>query len=249
MSDKESAQSVIEAHRKRQERSQKAPLFLGVAAILLVIIAAVVIFMWLSPDKPVLAILSTETSTPTVTPTDTPTSTATATATDTPTEAPPTETPTPTATETPSGPSIYIVQEGDVLAIIAERFGVDLATLLALNPQIDPKTLIIRIGDEILIPAPDTQLPTATPIPSDLPRGTIIEYAIVAGDNLAGIAMKFNSSVDDILKANPEIENANDIQAGQIIKIPVNMVTPVPTATVGTVLPTAIVPPTQTPQP
>ena len=238
MSDKENAKKVIDAYHRRQQMSKRAPVLLIVSALLLVVGAAVIIFWLLGAKTPSIGLLASDTPTVTVTASATATATATAMPTETPTLAPPTETGTPTATETPSGPSIYIVQEGDILSSIAEKFGTDLATLLALNPQIDPKTLIIKIGDQIVIPAPNTQLPTATPLPADVPKGTIIEYAIVAGDTLEGIALRFNSTVDEILKKNTEIKNANDIRVGQIIKIPVNIATPVPTPTQGTVLPT-----------
>jgi len=238
MSDKESAQSVIDSYRRRQQMSKKAPVLLIVAAVLLIVGAAALIF-WLTGAKlPALSILSTPTSTSTQTATATATATKTAVPTETPTLAPPTETHTPTATETPSGPSVYVVQEGDILATIAEKFGTDLYTLLALNPEIDTQTLIIRVGDEILIPAPNTELPTATPLPPDVPRGTIIDYAIVIGDTLEGIAFRFNSTVEEIIAKNPEIKNANDIRVGQKIKVPVNIATPVPTATEGTKFPT-----------
>jgi LysM repeat protein len=249
MSDKESARDVIDAYHKRQKMSQKAPVILIIAAVLLIVGAAIVIFALLNPTNPFASMMATDTSTPTATSTSTQTPTATNTPTDTPTAAPPTDTPTPTATETPSGPSIYVVQENDNLGSIAEKFNTDLATLLALNPQIDPLTLVIRVGDQVLIPAPDTVLPTATPVPVDLPRGTIIEYRIISGDSLEALALRFNSTVVLILAQNLTIENANDIQVGQIIKIPVNVATPVPTATVGTVFPTIAVPPTGTPTP
>jgi LysM repeat protein len=249
MSDKESARDVIDAYHKRQKMSQKAPVILIVAAVLLIVGAAIVIFALLNPTNPFASMMATDTSTPTATSTPTQTATATNTPTDTPTAAPPTDTPTPTATETPSGPSIYVVQENDNLGSIATKFNTDLATLLALNPQIDPLTLVIRVGDQVLIPAPDTVLPTATPVPADLPKGTIIEYRIVSGDSLEGLALRFNSTTVLIMKENPTISNANDIQVGQIIKIPVNVATPVPTATVGTVFPTIAIPPTATPTP
>jgi len=246
MSDKESARDVIDAYHKRQKMSQKAPVILIIAAVLLIVGAAIVIFALLNPTNPFASMMATDTSTPTATSTPTQTATATNTPTDTPTAAPPTDTPTPTATETPSGPSIYVVQENDNLGSIATKFNTDLATLLALNPQIDPLTLVIRVGDQVLIPAPDTVLPSATPVPADLPRGTIIEYRIVSGDSLEGLALRFNSTLVLIMRENLSISNANDIQVGQIIKIPVNVATPVPTATVGTVFPTIAIPPTAT---
>lgn len=249
MSDKESAQAVIEAHRKRQQRGQKAPaIIMGIAAVLLILGAAFVIFTLLRPGQSLMTLInpSTETPTPTLTSTATFTPSPTVTASVTPT-LPPSETPTPTLTATPSGPFEYTVQELDTLSSIAEQFGTDLLTILALNPQIDPTTLVIRVGDKILIPAPDTQLPTATAIPSNIAPGTIVKYTVVLGDTLAGIAAKFNSTVDAIMKiAENNLENANDIYAGQILSIPVNIATPVPTATEGTVYPTANIP-TNTP--
>lgn len=250
MSDKESAQSVIEAHRKRQQRGQKAPaIIMGVAAVLLVIGAAFVIFTVLRPGQSLLTLINPNTETPT--PTLTPTATYTPSPTNTPTvtlTVVPSDTPTPTYTATPSGPFEYTVQENDTLGSIAEKFNTDIQIILALNPQINTTTLIIRVGDKILIPAPDTELPTATPIPANIPAGTIIKYTVVAGDTLAGIAAKFNSTVDAIMKiVENKLENANDIYAGQILSIPVNIATPVPTATVGTVYPTANVP-TNTPK-
>ena len=250
MRDKESAQSVIEAYRRRQQRSQRTgPIILIIAAVLLIVGAAALIFWLLAPDQPIFSFLASDTPTPTVTATATATSTATSTPTETPTPAPPTETPTPTMTETPSGPSLYVVQEGDTLSSIAEKFNTTLEVLLALNPNIDPDTLVIRVGDQIVIPAPDTQLPTPTQLPSDIRPGTVIDYRVVAGDTLEAIASNFNSTVDAILNENKDIiSNANDIQVGQVLKIPVNIVTPIPSATVGTVLPTVSLP-TNTPGP
>jgi LysM repeat protein len=100
---------------------------------------------------------------------------------------------------------------------------------------VDPATQNIIPGQVLLLPAPGAPLPTATPIPADLPRGTEIAYNVQAGDTLAGIAAKFNSTTDDIIKRN-KIEDPNAIQVGQLLIIPVNMVTP-----------TATRPPTSTP--
>ena len=250
MRNKESAQSVIEAYHRRQQRSQRSgPIILILAALLLIFGAAALIFWLLGPDQPVLSFLASDTPTSTVTATATATSTATSTPTETPTAPPPSETPTPTATETPSGPSIYVVQEGDTLSTIADKFLTTLDVLLALNTNIDPNTLVIRVGDKIIIPAPDTLLPTSTLLPADTRPGTVVEYRVVANDTLEAIANFFNSTVEAILNENKDlITNANDIQVGQVLKIPVNIVTPIPTSTVGTVLPTVSLP-TNTPGP
>jgi uncharacterized protein YkwD len=63
----------------------------------------------------------------------------------------------------------------------------------------------------------------------------LIEYRVLPGDTLAGIAAKFNSIADNIIEAN-NIENANALAVGQVLQIPVNLVTA-----------TATLPPTSTP--
>jgi LysM repeat protein len=228
MSEKDNPQNVIEAYRKRQERARRAPLIIGIAALFLIVGAAVIIFWLLGSGTPSfeLGFLATETATATNTavPTATPTETATATIT-------PTETASPTVTLTPTleGPFEYQVEEGDTLWGISENFGVDLLVLITVN-NLDPANPSIRVGDKLIIPGADTELPTATPLPDDVRRGTLIEYQVLAGDSLASIAFSFNSTVDEIKEEN-EIENENEIFVGQILIIPVNIVTPVPTDT------------------
>src|SRR5690606_3899611 len=99
------------------------------------------------------------------------------------------------------GPFEYIVQENDTLFGIANQFGVDLYLIIALN-NMDPANPIIHPGDTIIIPGPDTQLPSPTPLPSNIPRGTRIEYRVQSGDSLLAIALKFDSTVEAIKQAN-----------------------------------------------
>jgi LysM repeat protein len=243
MSEKESPQKVIEAHRKRQQMRQSTPMAVMIGAAILLIAGAAALIFWLLGDNSPF-----KSATPTPTVTFTPTQTFTATpepATNTPTITPtslPTETATPTVTPTPSGPFEYTVQQGDTgLGDIATRFGTDIPTLLALNPSIDPATLIIYIGQKILVPPPNMQLPTATSVSTLVPPGTLVSYTVATGDTVGAIAVRFNSTVQAIVDEN-KLANANDIYAGLILKIPVNIATPVPTATVGTVYPTVLVP-------
>lgn len=245
MTDRQTPQNLIETYRKQK---QQALIILIVAIVVLIIGAGFIIFSMLGNGGQGFSLFAT--ATPTATNTPEPTLTSTATLTPRPTETftpePTTATPTDSASATPSGPSVYIVQEFDTLGSIAQKFGFDVPTLLAVNPQINPVTLIILVGQQIIIPAPGTTLPTATPLPTDIRPGTLIDYTVQAGDTLADIALRFNSTVTEILRRNPTIENQNDIQAGQIIKVPVNIATPVPTATQGTQFPT-INAPTNTP--
>lgn len=252
MSDKDSAQHVIDAYRKRQQAASRAPIILGLAAVLLIAGAAAIIFWLLGPNSPGLSVgglFATDTPTPTITNTATNTATATGTATVTATA---TDTPTTTVSPTPAGPFEYQIQEGDNLFDIAQRFEVDLLLLMTIN-NIDPANPTISVGNTLIIPGPDTQMPTGTALPENLGRGTRIDYRIQLGDSLLSIANQFNTTVEAIKEEN-EIENEDEIFVGQMIKVPVNLVptnTPAPptvTPTVGTPGgPTAIPLPTTTP--
>jgi len=221
-----SASDTIDAYRKRQQRG---PFIIWAIAGLLVLIGIIILIVWLAGDKkpeidiPFLATetpTATLTSTPTITPSPTFTGTATLTPTQTVTPVPP----------TPSAPFSYTVQEGESLVVIADKFGLGengILLLLALNPAVETRGFVY-VGEEILIPNPDMELPTATSVPVDLRPGTELEYTIRPGDTIAGIANRFRSTSDAILELN-NIENANTIQAGQVILIPVNLVTAEPT--------------------
>ena len=238
---------MIGSYRKRNRGRQNTITI--IAAVLLVGGLALLIYWLTLPGKPINLFLATETPTPTTTYTPTSTNTPTPTF---------TETPSPTITSTPtfSAPFTYTVQDGDSLAVIAEKFvlGEDaIPLILLLNPfnaetgvGIDPATQIVVPGQVILLPNPDMQLPTATPIPPNLPRGTKLDYTVASGDSLGAIADKFNSTIDAIIEEN-SLDNPNALFVGQVLIIPVNLVTPTatrpPTSTPitpgpGTVLPT-----------
>jgi LysM repeat protein len=211
--------STISSYRKRQ---QIGPFILWGLFVLLLVSGVILLVVWLaSGNGPKITLFATETPTPTVTasPTSTATQTATATVTVTATE---------TVPPTPSEPFDYVVQEGDTLTSIAEKFKLGelgLKKLFAANPTIDPAAPNLNIGQKIKIPNPDYQLPTTTPIPTNLAIGTKITYVIESGDTIAAIASKFNSTSEDILKEN-KITDANTIYAGQQIVVRANLVTP-----------------------
>jgi LysM repeat protein len=236
MSEKDTAQNVIDKYRKQQQAARKAPLIVGVAAVLLIIGAGILIFWGLGADTPTFSLFPTKTYTPTITSTATNTATVTPPPSDTPTV---TNTPTETLTPTASGPFAYTVLEGDTPSGIAVKFDVDLLLLIAIN-NLDSSNPVIKVGDQITIPGPDTQMPTATALPANLRRGSKIEYTVESGDTLAIIAEKFNSTVDSIIEEN-DITDANAIFIGQKLVVLVNLVTAVPSPTPGTPTTTEIV--------
>jgi uncharacterized protein YkwD len=208
--------------KKRQLRGQ----LLMYGSIALVVLGLILLIYWLTrPDQPLGEYFATDTPTATVTSTATSTSTPTLTATIT-------ETPTVTVTSTPSEPFDYVIQEGDSLDALAQRFNLGPEGALLIYYQnlqlMETNEGVIRVGDTIKIPLPGSVLPTTTPIPANLPRGTLIEYRVLPGDTLAGIAVRFNSLPDNIIEENA-ITDANALRAGEILQIPVNLVTPTAT--------------------
>jgi LysM repeat protein len=158
-------------------------------------------------------------------PSDTPTPTATLTPSNTPTI---TNTPTLTAipaTATASAPFEYSVELGDTISSIAEKFDVDFIIIMLLNGLNNDS--VLTVGQVLTIPDPNMPIPTPTPLPESLPRGTEIEYFVLRGDTLAGIAAEFSSTEDAIIDAN-ELADPNAIFVGQLLIVPVNLVTPTP---------------------
>ena len=217
------ASNTINSFRKR--RQLRGPLLMY-GAIALVVIGFIFLVVWLTrPGQPLGQYFATDTPTATVTFTPTSTSTVTATATIT-------ETATITVTATPSEPFDYVIQEGDSLDALAQRFNLGPDGVLLIyyqnQPVMEANGGVIFVGQTIKIPLPGTVLPTTTPLPANLGRGTKVEYRVLPGDTLAGIAVRFNSLADEIIKEN-DIADANALRAGDILQIPVNLVTATPT--------------------
>jgi len=217
---RKSPQNVLNNYKKRQRVS---PIFITILAVLLVIIGIVIIVLWITGGGFSFNLFNKE---------PTPTSTMPPTPVLSPTPSMiPTETPTPTLTvsPTPSGPFEYEVLEFDSCWGIAEKFEVDLQTLLAIN-NFEDGTCPIYPGQKIKVPAPGQTLPTPTPVPSDLASGTRIEYTVQAGDSITSIADQLNSTYEDILAINKDkIDDENNLLVGVVLIIRVNLVTPTPT--------------------
>jgi LysM repeat protein len=220
----------ITPHRRGPKLS---PHVFTIGAVVLVLIGLVAIGSTLiGPGKPISNMFATDTPTPTLTYTPTNTATPTSTATET-------LTPTITYTPTPSAPFQYTILEGDNLVLIAGKFQLaedGIGLILDLNPTIAENKGIIFPGQVLWIPNPGMVRPTATPLPPEFGRGTQLTYTILPGDTLAGIAARFNSTVDAILALNKAITDPNALVAYETIIIPVNLVTV-----------TATRPPTSTP--
>lgn len=124
-------------------------------------------------------------------------------------------TPAPTAQPTPGG--TYLVQPGDSLALIGEKFGVPWQLIAEAN-GIQPPDYVIQPGQELAIPA----LPQAS-------DGSEV-YVVQSGDSVIGIAEQFGIDPTELADFN-NLADWNSIQPGQILYIPEPGSTPLPLET------------------
>ncbi len=118
---------------------------------------------------------------------------------------------------TDGGYFIYIVARGDTLKSLATRFGTSMDALLRDNPEITNPNVIYE-GQWIKVYVVPTTPPPVTPPPSS---GQV--YYVQRGDTLRNIASRWSTTVDAILKVNPQITNPNLIYVGQAINIPLGV--------------------------
>ncbi|MBM7622622.1 LysM peptidoglycan-binding domain-containing protein [Sporohalobacter salinus] len=101
----------------------------------------------------------------------------------------------------------YIVQRGDTLFLIAQRYNTTVANLLRINPEIeDPDN--IQVGMKI-------NLPIVLPQPPEC----CFEYTVRMGDTLFKLAQRFNTTVNELVFFN-SISDPDLIYPGRILIIP-----------------------------
>ncbi len=98
----------------------------------------------------------------------------------------------------------YTVKAGDTLYGISNQFGVSVSELASLN---NIKGSNLSIGQELTIPSNSGTNPN-----------TLFMYTVKSGDTLYKIAMKYNTTVNEIIKLN-YLTNTN-LSVGQILRIP-----------------------------
>ena len=121
-------------------------------------------------------------------------------------------------------PTTYVVRSGDSLSAISDRFGLDLETLLALNPGVEPQRLFI--GEELVLSGQPAVryagvTATAAPLPDPVQRSGAggIDYTVQPGDNATLIADVHGVELDELRQANPA-HNLDMIFPGQTLRIP-----------------------------
>lgn len=112
-----------------------------------------------------------------------------------------------------NGYDIYIIARGDTLKSLAQRFGTTMDVLMSLNKDITNANVIYE-GQRLTVPAPGNNNPVPQPAPG---AGT---YTVQKGDTLKKISSWTFTTLDALIKANPQIKDPNKIYIGQVINLP-----------------------------
>lgn len=114
-------------------------------------------------------------------------------------------------TITAGGTTTYVIQPGDTLFSIANRFGTTVTALAELNDIVNPSRIFW--GQTLLIPGEGG---TGGPNP---PGEDLTVYNVREGDNLYRIALRYNTTVTRLMELN-DITNPNLIFIGQELIVP-----------------------------
>jgi LysM repeat protein len=138
-----------------------------------------------------------------------------------------------TTTETTTGSTQIVIkkhkiQSGESLYSIADKYNTTITEIKKANPGMSSS---IKAGQVINVPVKQTVTATTTPkptptqpstsnqtTPTTTPSSETFLHTVTAGESLYSIARKYNVSVDEIKKVNPNMPSS--IKVGQSIKIP-----------------------------
>lgn len=105
----------------------------------------------------------------------------------------------------PEGTCNYIIQSGDTLWLLAQRFDTTVDELKTLN---NLTSNLLMIGQHLLYPCDNPNPPSPPPVIP--PSGTWI-YTVIPGDTLWAIAKRFCTTVDELKRLNNMISDRIDI--------------------------------------
>lgn len=110
------------------------------------------------------------------------------------------------------GGTPYQIVAGDTFYSIARRFNITVEALIAANPGVNPDRLMI--GQIICIPTASGACPGGT-------------YQVRAGDTFYNIAIRFNTTIEALIAANPGVD-PDRLMIGQVICLPPGVPGPIP---------------------
>ncbi|MGD0708063.1 MAG: peptidoglycan DD-metalloendopeptidase family protein [Anaerolineaceae bacterium] len=102
-------------------------------------------------------------------------------------------------------PPVYIVQPGDTLNVIADKFGVSVSDIIAANDITNPN--LISAGTQLTIPGLQGV------------HGVLTTSTVQLGDNLTSLSMQYGLSTDTLIRLN-RITSPSEIYAGSSLILP-----------------------------
>jgi LysM repeat protein len=124
-----------------------------------------------------------------------------------------------------SGETVHIVQWGETLSMIAERYGVTVESIMAVNGLDDPD--YVYAGQRLVIPAGYSPgSPGMGPPAQGSSGGMCQTYTVQFGDTLSGIAYQHGTTVNALTQANNL--DSDFIYEGQRLCVPSSGGTPQP---------------------
>ncbi|MBN2773290.1 MAG: LysM peptidoglycan-binding domain-containing protein, partial [Prolixibacteraceae bacterium] len=123
----------------------------------------------------------------------------------------------------PSEFIIHKIQRRETPYFVAKKYGIQIEDIYKYNPDLKK----FKKGLEIKIPVFKSEVVTETilksePVPDVIEpeiSGDFIEYKVAPGDNPYSISKKYNRSLQEFYKFNPEYKNAK-IPIGTVVKFP-----------------------------
>lgn len=125
-----------------------------------------------------------------------------------------------TNTDSNANVSSYVVQSGDTLSGIANKFNTTYTSLAQINHLSNPNR--IYVGQRLQLRAQATSQAPTTNTNSQSQRtnnnSTAATYTVQSGDTLSGIAAKFNTTYTQLAQTN-HLSNPNQIYVGQRLQV------------------------------
>ncbi|MEW5675052.1 LysM peptidoglycan-binding domain-containing protein [Flavobacterium enshiense] len=121
----------------------------------------------------------------------------------------------------PKGPS-HKVEPGESLYTIAKKYDTSIDKIREANPQLDSDNL--QLGELLALPKgvkkqAEEKLSKAENTKIIKQQGKLQKHVVASGESFYVIAKKYNVSVDDLKKANPQVEN-NKLDVKDVVFIP-----------------------------